>query len=231
MLAQPNTASAYKLSQQPLQVGVLALQGAFREHKQALERLGAQVREVRLPEHLTGLHGLVIPGGESTTMAKLIVNYGFDVALAEFYNAGAAIWGTCAGAITIASSIEDRPDQLRLNLIDMTVSRNAYGRQVASFEVDVPLHPSVATPKDERADASVRTPFHTIFIRAPRIVHVANTVTVLAEYNGDAIMVMQDRAMATVFHPELSDDDRIHAFFLNNLVAPARAAALGTKPT
>jgi 5'-phosphate synthase pdxT subunit len=196
-------------------VGVLALQGAFREHRHALERQGADVQEVRLPEQLTGLAGLIIPGGESTTMAKLIRNYGFDEALPAFYQTGAAIWGTCAGAITIAREIVGYPEQLHLNLIDMAVERNAYGRQVASFEVEVTLeeafHAGLSTSNSH--------PFHTIFIRAPRIASVGKDVTVLAEHAGDPIMVAQGRVMATVFHPELADDDRIHQYFLAQLVA------------
>lgn len=196
-------------------VGVLALQGAFREHRHALERQGAQVQEVRLPEHLQGLAGLVIPGGESTTMAKLIRNYGFDDAIPAFYQAGAAIWGTCAGAITIARDIVSYPEQLHLNLIDMAVERNAYGRQVASFEVDVVLEPSFGAGLSMQ-DAQ---PFHTIFIRAPRIASVGADVTVLAQHDGDPIMVSEGRVMATVFHPELAGDDRIHQYFLEKLVA------------
>lgn len=198
-------------------VGVLALQGAFREHRHALERQGADVQEVRLPEQLEGLTGLIIPGGESTTMAKLIRNYGFDEALPAFYQTGAAIWGTCAGAITIAREIIGHPDQLHLNLLDMAVERNAYGRQVASFEVDVPLEPAFSAG----LSTSDARPFHTIFIRAPRIASVGSDVTVLAEHAGDPIMVSQGRVMATVFHPELADDDRIHQYFLEHLVSNA----------
>jgi len=210
-------------------VGVLALQGAFREHRHALERQGADVQEVRLPEQLEGLAGLIIPGGESTTMAKLICNYGFDEALPVFYQTGAAIWGTCAGAITIAREIVGYPEQLHLNLIDMAVERNAYGRQVASFEVEVTLEAafkaglSAASASSASASAasteSADQPFHTIFIRAPRIASVGKDVTVLAEHAGDPIMVAQGRVMATVFHPELAADDRIHQYFLEQLVA------------
>jgi pyridoxal 5'-phosphate synthase pdxT subunit len=189
-----------------LNIGVLALQGAFREHKQMFENLGATVTEVRFPEHLKGLQGLVIPGGESTTMARLIQTYGFDTALPEFYKNGGAMWGTCAGAITISKEIVGYPNQPRLNLLDIAVERNAYGRQVASFETDVAV---------ESFDA----PFHVVFIRAPRIASVGETVKVLASYKGDPIMVQQDRLMATVFHPELTDDLRIHQYFLENVVA------------
>lgn len=182
-------------------VGVLALQGAFREHKRAFERLGAEVAEVRLPGQLAGLSGVVIPGGESTTMAKLMRTYGLDEALVDFHARGGAIWGTCAGAIAVATEIEGHPEQPRLGLLDMTVARNAYGRQVASFEADVPV-------------SGMAAPFPAVFIRAPRITEVGAGVEVLAEYAGDPVMVAQGRLMATVFHPELSGDDRVHAHFL-----------------
>ena len=190
-------------------VGVLALQGAFREHKQALERLGANVREVRLPSHLEGLEGVVIPGGESTTMVKLMAAYGLDRAISSFYEAGGAVWGTCAGAIAIASDIEKHAAQPRLGLLEMNVVRNAYGRQVASFEADVSV-------------TEFNEPFHAIFIRAPRIVSVGEGVEVLARYADDPIMVSKGRLMATVFHPELSGDDRVHDYFLENIVANSR---------
>lgn len=182
-------------------IGVLALQGAFREHKKVFERLGAEVAEVRLPEQLSGLSGVVIPGGESTTAAKLMQRYGLDLALPQFYRDGGALWGTCAGAIAVATEIEGHPEQPRLGLLEMTVARNAYGRQVASFETEVPV-------------VDMERPFPAIFIRAPRIVGVGAGVEVLAIYRGDAVMVAQGRLMATVFHPELSGDDRVHAHFL-----------------
>lgn len=181
-------------------IGVLALQGAFREHKLAFERLGHVVREVRIPSELEHVAALVIPGGESTTMTKLMQAYGFDRALPAFYASGKAIWGTCAGAIAIAKDIVGYPEQFRLGIMDISVERNAYGRQVNSFEVDVAVE-------------GLSTPFHTIFIRAPRIAQVGAAVTVLASYGGDAIMVQQGRLLATVFHPELSGDDRIHQYF------------------
>jgi len=184
-----------------MNVGVLALQGAFREHKRALERLGAQVTEVRLPHHLEGLSGVVIPGGESTTVAKLMKSYGLDTALVDFHRAGGALWGTCAGAIAISSEITGHPEQPRLGLLEMEVARNAYGRQVASFETDVAVE-------------GLESPFRALFIRAPRIVQVGEGVDVLARYGGDPIMVEKGRLMATVFHPELSGDDRVHAHFL-----------------
>ncbi len=184
-----------------MNVGVLALQGAFREHKKAFERLGATVTEVRLPKHLDGLEGVVIPGGESTTMAKLMQLYGLDDALKTFHEGGGAVWGTCAGAIMVASEIVGRPEQPRLGLLAMQVARNDYGRQVASFETALEV-------------VSLPAPFQAVFIRAPRITEVAQDVEVLARYQGDPVMVTQGKVMATVFHPELSGDDRVHAHFL-----------------
>lgn len=185
----------------PLRVGVLALQGAFREHRQAFERLGAEVREVRLPEQLDGLVGLVIPGGESTTMAKLMVHYGFDAAIPAFARAGGGLWGTCAGAIVMAAAIEHHPEQLRFGLIDMVVARNAYGRQVSSFETDLSV-------------SGLTEPFRAVFIRAPRIVGFAGASEALAVYDGDAVAIADGAMVATVFHPELTGDDRFHALVL-----------------
>ena len=190
-----------------MQIGILALQGAFREHKQALLRLGVNVREVRLPEDIYNLAGLIIPGGESTTIVKLMQIYGFDKAIPQFYKDGGAIWGTCAGAIVIAKSIVDYPQQFSLNLLDITVERNAYGRQIASFETSVIIN-------------KFSTPLKAIFIRAPRIAQVGAQVEVLASFNNDPIMVKKERVMATVFHPELSNDDRVHAYFLKQVIKP-----------
>jgi pyridoxal 5'-phosphate synthase pdxT subunit len=182
-------------------VGVLALQGAFREHRLAFERLGAEVVEVRKPEQLEGLVGVVIPGGESTTMAKLMAAYGLDRALAAFHAAGGGVWGTCAGAIAVASEIAGRSEQPRLGLLDLTVERNAYGRQIASFEADLDV-------------AGMARPFHGVFIRAPRIVRVGAGLETLAVYDGDAVAVASRGTFATVFHPELSGDDAFHALVL-----------------
>ncbi|CAN5559867.1 pyridoxal 5'-phosphate synthase glutaminase subunit PdxT [soil metagenome] len=190
-----------------MRIGVLALQGAFREHRQALQRLGAEVVEVRLPGQLEGLQGLVIPGGESTTMAKLLRAYDLEEALKAFYRGGGAIWGTCAGAIAVARDIEGFPEQPRLGLMDIGVARNAYGRQRASFETELEV-------------AGLDGPFRALFIRAPRIVHSGPELRVLASYQGDAVMVAGERLMATVFHPELSGDDRVHAYFLECVVKP-----------
>lgn len=191
-----------------MRIGVLALQGAFREHRLALERLGVTAPEVRLPAQLAGLDGLVIPGGESTTIVRLMAAYGFDRAIPEFYAGGGAIWGTCAGAIVIAREIIGYPEQLRLGLLDIAVARNAYGRQVASFEAQLEV-------------AGFAEPFTAIFIRAPRIERVGEGVAVLARYEGQPVMVQSGRLLATVFHPELSGDDRIHAHFIAQVVQRA----------
>lgn len=191
-----------------MNVGVLALQGAFREHRKALERLGASVREVRLPDHLEGLDGIVIPGGESTTMAKLMLAYELDDALVAFHREGGAVWGTCAGAIAVATEIVGHPAQPRLSLLDIAVERNAYGRQVASFEADVEIR-------------GLAEPFHAIFIRAPRIASVGPGAEAIASWDGDPVAVVGERAMATVFHPELSEDDRLHRYFLDEVCGRA----------
>ena len=195
-------------------VGVLALQGAFREHRLALERLGAEVVEVRLAEHLEGLAGVVIPGGESTTVTKLMSAYGFDTALKDFYDQGGAVWGTCAGAIVIAADVVGRPAQLKLSLLDISVDRNAYGRQRASFEVDVDVE-------------GFDTDFRAVFIRAPRITRAAPNVDILASYGPDPVLVRQGRVLASVFHPELSEDDRIHQYFLEMVGENAQGLNVG----
>lgn len=196
-------------------IGVLALQGAFREHRWALERLGVAVVEVRLPGQLAGLDGVIIPGGESTTMAKLMRDYGLDGALKDFHRSGGALWGTCAGAIELASDIVGFPDQPRLGLMDMSVVRNDYGRQVASFEADLEI-------------AGLDAPFHALFIRAPRITRVGRGVEVLARYDGDVVAALSERMMATVFHPELLGDDRVHALFVERVCARASRPTLET---
>ncbi len=185
-------------------VGVLALQGAFREHRLALERLGAEVVEVRLPRHLEGLSGVVMPGGESSTIAKLLVAYGLDEALTAFAAAGGSLWGTCAGAIVLAAEVVGHPEQPRLGLIDIAVARNDYGRQVASFEAELDV-------------AGLGSPLRAPFIRAPRVLRVGEGVEVLARLGGDPVLVRQGRVWAGVFHPELSGDDRLHGLFLASL--------------
>lgn len=196
-------------------VGVLALQGDFREHRAALQRLGAEVVEVRLPRHLEGLAGIVIPGGESTTMAKLMTDYGLDQALKDFHGTGGALWGTCAGAITLAKELVGYQGQPHLGLMDMQVVRNDYGRQVASFEADLEV-------------AGLEGGFRGLFIRAPRITEVGPGVEVLARYEGDVVAAVQGSLMVTVFHPELVGDDRVHGLFLRRL--RERSATAGAVP-
>jgi 5'-phosphate synthase pdxT subunit len=174
----------------PPRIGVLALQGAFREHAQALRRLGADVVEVRLPEDLGGLDGLVIPGGESTTIMHLARLYGLEDAIRTFR---APILGTCAGMIVL--------DREHLGLADLEVDRNAYGRQVKSFEADVQL-----VGDDE--------PLRGVFIRAPRIRDVGADVDVLGELDGEPVLVRDGRLLLATFHPELTEDPRVHERFL-----------------
>jgi 5'-phosphate synthase pdxT subunit len=172
-------------------IGVLAVQGAFREHAEALRRLGASVVEVRLPEQLEGLDGLVVPGGESSAIMRLARLYGLDEAIRTFRG---PILGTCAGMILL--------DRLHLGLADIAVDRNAYGRQVASFEADVDLE------GDER-------PFRGVFIRAPRLREAGEGVEVLAELDGEPVLLRDGRILVASFHPELTDDSRVHERFLD----------------
>jgi 5'-phosphate synthase pdxT subunit len=195
-------------------IGVLALQGAFREHGQLLAALGADVREVRLPADLAGLDGVILPGGESTTMARLLTEYALWDPLRAFHAAGGALWGTCAGAILLARSVLGAPPQFggrqdSLGLLDVTVQRNAFGRQINSFTDALPV-------------LGLDTPFPAVFIRAPAFVEVGPACTVLATARDQAVMVRQDRVLATAFHPELTGDTRLHAYFLED-VAQNRA--------
>ena len=205
-------AGASRAVPRTVRVGVLALQGDFREHRLVLERLGADVVEVRLPHQLDGLAGLVIPGGESTTMAKLMAAYGLDKAIPAFLADGGALWGTCAGAIALSTEIVDNPQQPRLGLLDISVDRNAYGRQVASFEAALTV-------------TGLQGTVDVLFIRAPRIVRVGEGVEVMSRWEGEPVLVRSGRVMASVFHPELADDSRIHQLFLDSLTQRDEAAA------
>lgn len=186
-------------------IGVLALQGDFAEHIAILRRIGVEAVEVRLPAQLEGLDGLIIPGGESTTFAKLAVYYGFMEPLRSF-GMEKAVWGTCAGAIFLSK--DANTDQPLLGLMDITVERNAFGRQVASFEVDLDI------PALLDVDATPRQ-FHAVFIRAPLIKSVHGDVQVLAKLeDGRVVAVQEGHLLATSFHPELTADDRFHRYFL-----------------
>jgi 5'-phosphate synthase pdxT subunit len=174
-------------------VGVLAVQGNFREHAAMLRRLGADVVEVRKPEELEGLDGLVVPGGESTTFMRLMGIYGLDEAIRVFER---PILGTCAGMIVL--------DRDHLGLVDLEVDRNAYGRQVASFEADLDL-------------AGEERPLRGVFIRAPRVRETGPGVEVLAEHDGRPVLVRQGRVLVASFHPELTEDSRVHELFLDKV--------------
>jgi 5'-phosphate synthase pdxT subunit len=188
-----------------MKIGVLALQGDFSEHLTMLRQLGAQAVAVRLPDHLADLDGLIIPGGESTTIGKLAVAYHLLDALRTF-GQHKAIWGTCAGAIFLSKDIHR--SQPLLKLMDITVERNAFGRQVNSFEVDL------IVPELSQVDPIVR-PYHAIFIRAPLIEAIQDGVQVLAKLDdGRIVAARQGRLLATSFHPELTADDRFHRYFL-----------------
>ncbi len=188
-----------------MKIGVLALQGDFIEHQHTLERLGADVIQVRLPKHLEGLNGLIMPGGESTTIGKLAVAYNLMEPLRKFGKQH-AIWGTCAGAIFISN--DTHRDQPLLKLMDISVERNAFGRQLDSFEADLSV-PALTT-----IDPSEKT-FHAIFIRAPLIESVGKKVEVLARLSNQKIVAArQGKLLATSFHPELTLDDRFHKLFL-----------------
>jgi len=185
-----------------VKVGVLALQGAFKLHVQALERLGVEAIEVRSLENFDASEALIIPGGESTTMSFLLESSGIFDSLQERSNNGMPILGTCAGMILMSSKITDgRNDQTPLNLIDIEVRRNGYGRQIDSFESDLLIEGFTSS-------------FRGVFIRAPLVENVSEKVEVLAEINGRPAMCRQDSIIVTSFHPELADDDRIHAEFL-----------------
>jgi len=189
-----------------MKIGVLALQGDFAEHIVMLKRLKVEAIEVRLPEQLKGLDGLIIPGGESTTIGKLATDFGLMEPLREFGQRH-AIWGTCAGAIFLSK--DARRSQPLLNLMDIKVERNAFGRQVDSFEADLDV-PELkkATGKDG--------PYHAVFIRAPIIESVEKDARVLATANGDRIVAAQQgHLLATSFHPELTGDTRFHEYFLS----------------
>ncbi len=183
-------------------VGVLALQGAFREHVAAVTRLGATAREVRQLKDIDGIDALIIPGGESTTMGKLLNEWNMLEPLRQRILDGMPVYGSCAGLILLCREIEDS-DQPRLGVLDATVRRNAFGRQVDSFETDLSI-PEIG------AD-----PIPAVFIRAPVITGVGAGVTVLAEVKGQAVAVRQNNILATSFHPELTPDTRMHSYFLS----------------
>ena len=188
-----------------MKIGVLALQGDFEEHLTTLNKIGVKAIEVRLPGQLDQVNGLIIPGGESTTIGKLATDFGMMEPLRQF-GRDKAIWGTCAGAIFLSK--DARRDQPILGLMDIEVERNAFGRQVDSFEVDLDI-PEIRDLDPERG------PYHAIFIRAPRIESVRGEAKILSSLEDGRIVAAQEgRWLATSFHPELTDDDRFHRYFL-----------------
>jgi len=190
-------------------IGVLALQGAFREHIEMLQSLGVETVEVRLPHHLDGLDGIIIPGGESTSIGRIGERYGLLEPLREWALQGKAMWGTCAGMILMAKDVG--MDQPILGVMDITVLRNAFGRQKDSFEVGlkVPALDAVSTRREKGK------PFHAIFIRAPVISSVGPGVEILATLDdGTIVAAQQGNMLATAFHPELTNDTRFHRYFL-----------------
>jgi len=187
-----------------MDIGVLALQGAFREHQRSLEACGVTARQIRKPEQLAGLDGLIIPGGESTTMGKLMIEFGLFEPLQKMAHQGLPIFGTCAGLILLARDIV-RSNQPRLGVMDMAVERNAFGRQVDSFEVLLQVQ-ELNEP-----------PVPAVFIRAPYIVKVNSGVEVLARFDDKIVLARQGQFLAAAFHPELTNDLRLHKLFLENI--------------
>lgn len=192
-----------------MKIGILALQGAVAEHQRSLEKAGAEAVAVKRADQLEELHGLIIPGGESTTIGKLMRKYGFIEAIRTFAEQGKPIFGTCAGLIVLADRI-DSGEEAHLGLMDMTVSRNAFGRQRESFETKLEVK-------------GLPDPLRAVFIRAPLIKEVGDSVDVLSTYNGEIVTARQGSMLACSFHPELTDDFGLHAYFLS-MVKEAAAA-------
>src|SRR6476620_4301483 len=193
-----------------MKIGVLALQGAFREHIEALRELGVEAVEVRLPEQLDGLDGLIIPGGESTAIGKLAVKYGLQEAIQRYAQAGKPVYGTCAGMILLSNDVGR--DQPLLGVMNVKVERNAFGRQLDSFETGLEI------------PALGEDPFPGVFIRAPKIESVGDGVDILSTLpDGTPVAAEQDNMIVTAFHPELTDDLRFHRYFLAKVEAARRS--------
>lgn len=192
-------------------VGVLALQGAFASHQQRVRSLGADARLVKQPGDLDGVEALILPGGESTTMSMLLDTSALREPIAELLADGMPVFGTCAGMILCAMSVLDgRADQRGFGLIDLTVRRNGYGRQLDSFETDLEVE-GIADP---------HRPFRAVFIRAPFVEAVADDVEVLATHDGHPVLVRHGSCTVAAFHPELTDDNRLHEMFVTRLSSP-----------
>jgi 5'-phosphate synthase pdxT subunit len=186
-------------------VGVLALQGAFSSHAKVLDSIGVATQEVRTPQDLSSVDALVMPGGESTTMSQLLESSELFEPIKKLIGEGLPVFGTCAGMILLASKIIDgRDDQVSFGAINIEVQRNAYGRQIDSFEADINVE-------------SFDRPFHAVFIRAPRIVKADGSVEILAEFGDDIVLAKQKNVLVASFHPELSPDKRIHEMFVKEI--------------
>jgi len=198
-----------------LKIGILAVQGDFEAHAAMLARLGVESMEVRTPARLEGCDGLILPGGESTTQLQFLREEGLAEAIERFAKEGGAIFGTCAGAILLATEVEN-PRQDSLKLLDMTVLRNGYGRQIASDVVSGPT--------------KLKTePLEMVFIRGPIIERAGPDVAILAEYAGKPALVQRDNILAATFHPELTDDTTVHEHFLGLVAAGTKQAAGSAK--
>ena len=182
-----------------MKIGILALQGSVREHKEALKKCGVEPVEVRLPEDMNNIYGLIIPGGESTTIGKLMKESGLDKEVIRNYELGMPIYGTCAGAILLAKYITG--EKPHMPLMDITIKRNSYGRQIDSFETCLNID-------------NFEMPFKGIFIRAPVIDSLHDGAKIMAEFKNKPVMVQQNNLLITTFHPELTDDIRIHQYFI-----------------
>ena len=209
----PNLIEERQPADSAITIGVLALQGDFLEHINMLRKLGVRAVPVRKPEELDAVDGIIIPGGESTTIGKLADRWGLIEPLRAFIAAGKPVWGTCAGLILLAKDVGQTPkkggahvEPNRLAVMDITVDRNAYGRQVDSFEADLPAD---SLPGDGV--------FRAVFIRAPRIERIGAGVTPLLKLGDEVVAAVENNVMVTSFHPELTDDPRLHQFFVEML--------------
>ncbi|HAJ95361.1 MAG TPA: pyridoxal 5'-phosphate synthase glutaminase subunit PdxT [Actinobacteria bacterium] len=188
-------------------VGILALQGDFREHINILKKMNIRTKEIKLPGQLDGIDGLIIPGGESTTIDKLFKKYGFRGKLEEFAKSGKPIFGTCAGLIVLSAATVNKKKQL--SLIDIDIERNAYGRQIESFEKYIDLNLN-HTDRGKK--------FNSIFIRAPKITRTGKNIKILGRNNGEVVLVRDKNILVCAFHPELTDDPRIHQYFITMII-------------
>ncbi len=185
-------------------IGVLALQGAFREHVNIVRGMGYECDEIRKAEELDNIHGLILPGGESTAMGKLLIDFGIKDILSEKIKAGLPVWGTCAGMILLAREIADQ-DRTHLSLMDIVVKRNAYGRQLGSFFCEAPV-------------SGIASDIKMPFIRAPYIERAGNGVEILSVVDDNIVAAREKNLLVTSFHPELTDDTRIHEYFIRDMI-------------